>query len=407
MYSERKMSILLTGVRLKKRGFLAAMIPYFPFFTWYYVFSYYLLKFIADGSTESFLIFNAIFNFIISLALILGSYLFHRVKKTSIIYAWSIFSSIGTILITIAPIHVFGLVIFLLLGAVFGISLLAFFTYFWELTVPEERGRVAGLIGFIFLPIFPLVVILANSLDFFSTAILCIILNLVILSIKPLNPEKISALTTKKGVKEFNPEKREILFYLIPWLIYSLVNNTFSQTISFHISQYFSSSSLILVFIILQDIGGCLGAITGGIIADFFGRRLSLAFGLTLYGISSAISGLSKSFEMFYLAFFGTGLTWGIFLILYSFEIWGDLANLETCAQRYLIGLATYYSTAGIGILISPKIIQIPLVLASITSCLLIFLSNIPLILAPELLPENFREKIRVEVYLRLVRGRK
>jgi len=382
------------------------MIPYFPFFAWYHVFSYYILKFVVGESSETFSIYYASFYFLVSFALILGSSFVHRIDKTSVTYACHILLSIGTIFIALAPTRMLKLMIYFLSGVIFGIGLLTFFTIFWDLTVPEERGRVAGLIGSFFLPIFPFIVILADNLDFFRIAALCIILNLGSLTIKPLNPKKITMLTRKKDLKGYNPEKRTTLLYLVPWAIYSLINATLAKAVSFNVSQYVSPSSLMLLWH-LQVISGGLGAIIGGAIADFFGRRYSLALGLTLYGISSAISGLAKSYEMFSLMLIGTGLTWGILLTLYLFVVWGDLGTTETCTYGYSIGLAVFYSTAGVGSLFSTQLFQIPLVVASITNCLLIFLSNAPLILAPELLPSDFREKIRLKLYIHLLRRKK
>jgi len=398
------MSIFLTGIRLNKRGLMVAAIPCFPFLAWYYIFSNEVLKFIVDMSTKTFLIYNMSFNFLVSFTLILSSSLIRRIDKPSVIYAWSILSSIGMIFIVLAPTDTFKLAVYFLLGAVFGVGLLAFFTYFWDLTVPQERGRVAGLIGFVFLPILPLVSALARNLDFFGTAVLCIILNLWTLVIKPLNPEKTTLLITKKASEESNPEKRIVLLYSIPWMVSSLINATLAKVISIHISQYLLSQML---FGVLQVIGGGLGAIIGGVIADFFGRRPSLTFGLTLFGISSAISGLANRYEVFYLIGIGTGLTWGILSVLYLFVILGDLADVETCARRYSIGLATFYLTSGLGAFLSPLLLEIPLSVASSISSLLIFLSNIPLILAPETLPLDFREKIRLKFYIYLVKRKK
>ena len=335
--------------------------------------------------------------------MILSISLLRRIDKTSLIYAWSILSTIGTIFIILAPTVMLKLAIYLLLGIVFGIGVLAFFTFFWDLTVAEERGRVAGLIGFILLPVLPLVIALLRNLGFVRTAVLCIVLSLGTLAIKLFNPEKTSVLTTKKDLNVYDPSRRTILLYLIPWMIFSLVNITLHRTILFRVSQYFSPFSMMFLMH-LEVVGAGFGALIGGVISDFFGRRQSLAFGLTLYGISSAISGLSKSYEMFYLVFIGTGLTWGILLTLYSFVIWGDLATKERCAHRYSIGLAMFFSATGAGTLLSPQTFQISLMVASIASCLLIFLSNIPLILAPELLPSDFREEIRLKLYLSLVK---
>jgi len=397
--------IFSTGVRLNREGLIVLAISYFSFLVWYYVFSIEVLKFIVDISSKIFLTYNMFFNFLVSFTLILISSFIRRIDKTPVIYIWSVLSFIGMIFIILAPTDTFKLAIYFLLGVVFGTGLQAFFTIFWDLTVPEERGRVAGLIGLSFLPIFALIIPLARNLDFFKTAILCIILNLGTLAIRPSNAKKITMLTAKKDLGEFNPEKRTILLYSIPWAIFSLINATLAKVVSFHISQYFFPPQIWLW--ILQIVAGGFGAIIGGVIADFFGRKYSLGLGLTLYGTSSAISGLANTCEVSCFVVVGTGLAWGIFLVLFSFVIWGDLADIKTCARRYSIGLATFYFCAGIGVLLSPELLQVPLVVASTISSLLIFLSNVPLILAPEVLPLDFREKIRLELYIYLVKRKK
>lgn len=391
---------------MTRRGLVATAIPYFAFFTWYHIFSYDVLKFIVDKSTITFSICNASFNFLVSFGLILSSFFVRRIGKTSVIYSWSTLSSIGTILIILAPSDAFRLAIYFLLGIVFGVGLLAFFTFFWDLTIQEERGRVAGLIGSVLLPIFSLIYVSVNNLHFFTTAVLCFILSLGTLTIKSLNPKKTTILTGKTNQKGYTPERRTIIAYLIPWVIFSSINVSLAKTVSFRILLYFSTSCSILLWIV-QVIAASLGAIIGGVIADFFGRRPSLAFGLSLYGVCTALSGLAKTYEMFLIVFINNGVTWGILLVLYSFVIWGDLATKETCAHRYSIGLAIFYSAAAVGTLFSSELLQIPLMVATVASCLLIFLSNIPLFLAPELLPPDSREKIRLKLYIYLAGKKK
>jgi MFS family permease len=229
---------------------------------------------------------------------------------------------------------------------------------------------------------------------------LSVILSLGTLVAILLRPEK-AVLTAKKDERGNHSEKRTVLLYSIPWILFSLINATLAKNISLNILQQVPSS-FYLFLTILQAIGVIFGAICGGIIADFFGRRLSLAFSLTLYGISSALAGLTKINEILSFVYVANGLSWGILLILYSLVVWGDLANKENCAKMYSIGLIILYSTIGVGFLI--PISQIPLVVSSLVSCLLIFLSNVPLILAPELLPSDFRERIKLKLHMDTVR---
>ena len=368
----------------------------------------YVLRHVVGSSAETYPMVNASFNFIIAITLLLSSFFIHRFNKIRIIYECSIATSILTILLLFTSSIVLRLIIIFVAGVFFSVGQLAFFTYFWSLTVSEERGRVAGLIGFFSLPFYYIVCLMAETFDFSGTVMLGVILSLGILAIKFLRPEKKAMLTTKKDEKGYHPEKRTILLYSVPWILFSLINATLARNMSLHVSQQ-RSIFLLHVSLVLQLVGAVFGALGGGIIADFFGRRLSLVFSLTLYGISSALVGLVENYEMFCFVYFANGLSWGILLTLYLLVVWGDLANKESCAKRYSIGLIIFYLATGVGILLTNQISQIPLVISSLVSCLLIFLSNIPLILAPELLSSDFREKIKLKLHMNAVRkiGRK
>jgi predicted MFS family arabinose efflux permease len=351
---------------------------------------------------------NASFNFIIVITLLLSNFFIRGYNKMRIIYKCSIATSIVTILLLFTSNIVLRLIFSFLAGTFFSIGQLTCFTYFWSLTVSEERGRVAGLIGFFSLPFYYVVdFLMARTFDFSGTVMLSVALSLGILVVKLLRPEK-EVLTAKKGERVSYPEKRIVLLYLIPWLLFSSINATLSRNISLYVLQQVPSS-FYLFLTVLQAIGAFLGALGGGIIADFFGRRLSLAFSLTLYGISTALGGFVGNYELLCFMYVASGLNWGILLTLYLLVVWGDLANEESCAKRYSIGLIIFYLATGIGSILTNQISQIPLVISSLVSCLLIFLSNIPLILTPELLSSDFREKIKLRLYKNALRkiGRK
>ena len=398
----------MTDVVLTKRGLLVTTILYSTFFTWYGVFPVYVLRHVVGSSSETNLMVSASFNFIIAITVLLNSFSIHRFNKMRIVYESSIVTSIVTVLLLFTPSIILRLIIIFVAGVFFVIGQLAFFTYFWNLTVSEERARVAGLVGFFSLPIFYIVSLMAETLDFSGIVTLGVVLSLGTLVIKLLRPEKKEMLTAKKDEKGYHPEKRIILLYSVPWAIFSLINATLARNISLYVSQSVPFSHY-MVLVALQLVAAVLGALGGGIIADFFGRRLSLVFSLTVYGIGSALVGLVENYMMFYFAYIANGLNWGILLTLYFLVVWGDLANKESCAKRYSIGLIIYYLATGVGSLFTPQISQIPLITSSLVSCLLIFLSNIPLILAPELLSSDFRERIKLKLYMNVVRkiGRK
>jgi hypothetical protein len=397
-----RVEVFLSGVRLSKRNLAAFAIPGCSFFAWYNVLSYRILSYIVGESNETFLSWYGSLFFSMSFGTMLACFLMQRVSKTSLVATWSLFSSVGTILITLIPNTTLRIAIFLLLGAVFGIGLLAFLAFFWEKTVAWERGRMSGLIGFISLLIFPLVYVSVENPDFSVTLILSVILNSAIMAVRFLHPKRETVQSGRRDLEKYT-EKRTVLLYTIPWLAFSVINTTLGKTISFHVLNQFNPTSVALL-VTIQFVGGSIGALLGGLMADFVGRRLSLATGLVLYGVSSAISGLAQSYEPFLLSHIGIGLTWGIFLTLYLFVVWGDLANVETRLRMYSIGLVIYYSATGVGSFFGSQFSNIPLTVASIISCLVIFLSNIPLLFAPELLPQDFRERIRLKSYLSFIK---
>jgi predicted MFS family arabinose efflux permease len=399
---DEKLSAMKYGVLLTKRGLILILIFFFIFYTSYFVFFLYVPRYVIL-STGNRLIIQASFNFIISITLLVTSFFIHRINKLRVIYACSIVTLTLAILLFFASSNIFRLTFIFAIVPFFSIGQLAFFMYFWNLTVPEERGRVAGLSGFVSL-VFYLIMYsaVAGTLDFHRTVVLGIILSLGALVAISLMPRK-AVLTAKKDERGNYPEKRAVLLYSIPWVLFSLINATFAKSISFHISQQVPSFSY-LILIILQTTAAILGTFCGGVAADFFGRRVPLAFSLTLYGISSALVGIANNYTLLYFVYVANGLSWGILLAIYGLVIWGDLANKENCAKMYAIGYITFYVSQGIGLFPLEIISQIPLVVSSLVGCLLIFLSNIPIFLAPELLPLDFREKIKMKLHMEAVK---
>lgn len=396
-----KLSIALTGVRLTKRSFLVIMILFVSFFSWYFSFSLSVLQRITGLST-TFSVISASFNFVIALTLLLGSFFINRFNKVHVIYGYSITTSIACFLLLAISAAVLRLIIVFAAGIFFSIGQLAFFAYFWSLTTSVERGRVAGFAGFFALPFAYILGLIADISSFSGTIVLGIILSLSALAIRLLDPEKKAIPKTVKGENGYHAEKRTILLYAIPWVLFSLINATLARNISFNLSQI--PSSFLIFLLVLQMTASGFGALSGGIIGDFFGRRLSLSLSLTLYGISTAIGGLLQSYDALCFVYAANGFSWGIIWTMYISVIWGDLADKESCAKRYSLGLTIFYLATSVGLFLTPQITSVPLIASALVGCFLIFLSNLPLVLAPELLSSDFREKIKLKLHIKAVK---
>ena len=202
--------------------------------------------------------------------------------------------------------------------------------------------------------------------------------------------------------KHIKIEKRNLIIYLVPWIAFSLINVTTAKIITFYALNYVTP-----LFLILQIVIGALGALVGGAISDFIGRKKILAFALTLFGISSVLSVFVNISTLANFMFINTGFTWGMLSTLYLFVIWGDLADKKTNSYTYSIGLATFFATTGLGALLTPEIQKISFFTASIINCLVVFISNIFIILAPEILPSDIREKNYIRLYMYLIKRKK
>jgi MFS family permease len=167
------------------------------------------------------------------------------------------------------------------------------------------------------------------------------------------------------------------------------------------IVQQLISPSLYFSLRSVQVIGVIFGVLLGGIVADLLGRRFSLVFSLTFFGFCTALVGLFASDLVFLVVYGASGLSWGILFVLYIFVVWGDLSNQDNRIRVYSIGLITYFLSLGVGFSVE---VSVPIFQSALLSVLLIFLLNLPLIFAPELLPSYILDKIRMKRHMGTVK---
>ncbi|MGD0996423.1 MAG: hypothetical protein ABR909_12985 [Candidatus Bathyarchaeia archaeon] len=390
------MSLLKSGIAISKGNLI------FSIYSFFYLFTFYIILTSLPNlsiSTNYRLIVVAALNFEICIAILISSFFIKKINKL-------IFAYIIPLLIIIMSIFLFltnwpfTLIIIFAIAPLLSIELVIFFNHFQEITLSSERARTAGIIAFVTLPfIFILTLMRQSSMNSFYSLIFIIVLNLGIIFLFFLRPN-IKSINEKKEVGNYF-EKKVIFFYLFPWILFSIINVTLAEDASIYILEQ-TSASFHLFLVALQVIGVNFGAVIAGFFADFFGRRITLALSLTLYGTSSVLVGMFTTNGAFSLMYFINGMSWGILFVLYIFVVWGDLANKDNCAKMYSFGLITYFSSLGIGLLIPRTFL--PISTSSLLTCLIIFLSIIPVFLAPELISSDFIEKIRLKRHINVIK---
>lgn len=389
----RKLEHFTFDVNLTKRGFFVLLIPYLTVSSWFYSFDFLLNKFVISTWAQP------LFAFSIVLALILGPFILKKTPRLYLLYTWAFFATIASFLLMLTSISVHFLMLISVLGFVFGLGLLSYLTWFCSLTTVMDRGRVGGTIVFVTLMVFHIFLSFVSSLSLFEGLITCSLFSVSTLVIIGLKPHETRKLTYRPYDISFNSHGlRAFIFYAIPWIAFCLINSTFSKI---PMSIYALEFSEVLQYsIVLQYISACLGAFIAGVLCDRVGRRITLSMGLVSYGTAAAVSFFVNVSKPIILTHFATtGFSWGVFLVVYYLVLWGDLASKNNRGILYAVGLTPFYLSTGLGYVIFPIVSQVPPSIAAPVSSIIIFLCNVPLLLAPEVLPQK-SSKAQIKWYM-------
>lgn len=350
---------------------------------------------------------SASFSFFAALSIFIGVYLRGKTDMDLFFtYAWSLTAPIITISLAFAS-QIWFLIAMCLLGALYGNFLTRFFVSFSDLTAIRERGRVGGFIGSISILVMSLLTVVSIFIGFFGSVVLCSLLSIcsfLTTKLSAIDPPTLNV-QRKSSPKTNSDSRRDFLLYLIPWLIYNLINSISGPYGTTSLIERFQIS--IVAVLVLSEITSCTGALLGGFAADIYGRKKALYIGLASYGISSAFSGLIyweiQNRLLVFLLFALNGFSWGIFLVLYFFVVWGDLSNTSNSLSNYA-GLGIYPLIVGLSNFL-PSATQIAPQTLDFINCALIFSSNIFIAAANELLSPELRKEIDIFVYLEQVKA--
>ncbi len=275
-----------------------------------------------------------------------------------------------------------------ILGFSFGFGFPSCLAYFADVVPTVRRGRMSS-VGFFFasLGTFLMAFLFQNfdiiQLTIFTTfwSIFWSLLNFFLMRKK-----------TKREINEnvrlsfLNIIKNKpVYLFLISWSMFCLVdgleepilNNYFgSQFYSFILPFY---TLIVAIFIII-----------GGFISDFIGRKYAIIYGFISIGFAYAFMGIAPSLEIFWFLFFIVdAIAWGMFFPIFLIIIWGDLSSPEDREKYYVIGTFPFFLSIILRLILKEYLILIPASAAFSFASFFLFLAVIPLMFAPETLPEK------------------
>ncbi|MFB3888034.1 MAG: hypothetical protein ACE14S_00965 [Candidatus Bathyarchaeia archaeon] len=271
-------------------------------------------------------------------------------------------------------------------GTYFGLGMPATMGFFAASTSIENRSQLAGITFLTVGMAFSVIGIAATDVAIVGAALAAIrIMGLLFLFLL-----KFGSLTLQEHSRASYISivtNKSFMLYFVPWCMFSLVNY---MTIPL-MGKFFSEGEDFIRFSsILENILVAIFTVVAGFLASMYGRKRLTIIGFALLGIGYAVLGLTPhSIETwsFYIAV--DGIAWGIFYTMFLFTLWGDLAEMRNAEKFYVIGALPYLFSNFMRVLFGTIISSIPSTAIFSFASVFLFLAVLPLIYAPETVPEK------------------
>jgi len=394
----------LVGHSIVRKDFFTVFILLFNSIVWLYV-TPIIIGNILNGLnatyTQNLSIWATYYATLIG-SIIAGSILSKKTNRLTFLYLWIILgaaTSLSPALINnFTVIH--ALIISILLGVSSGLGIPSCWAYFADCTLVENRGRIGGIIlltSNLFAPLFVISYMMVNLIVGSIIFAVWRGSGLIIFFLKP--DEKIASEMKKNDSFTLILRDKSFLLYFVAWFMFCLVDRL-GQPI---LKSFFGDFHYLIVMI--GPIIGGFSAFIGGVLSDRIGRKRVLLYGFVTLGIAYAIISIVPATIVswyFYLIVvsISTGILWVIFFLI----VWGDLSQYGTREKYYVIGAIPLYLTNIIQLFSTPYITLIPETSVFSLASFFLFLAVLPLLYAPETLPEK---KIRLRKLRKYVEAAK
>jgi len=176
--------------------------------------------------------------------------------------------------------------------------------------------------------------------------------------------------------------------------MFSLVNYL---GVPFQPNPNVSASNLLLIQI------GFMGAfaVVGGFFLDSVGRKRVAIAGFAMLGIGTAVRSLSSDVLSLLFNAVIDGIAWGFLLVLFILTLWSDLSYSSASDKYYALGVLPFFASMLLEFTVGQYVVDHfeASALFSFTAFFL-FLAVLPLVYAPETLPEKITQKRQLESYI-------
>jgi MFS family permease len=271
-------------------------------------------------------------------------------------------------------------------------------TYFADHSTTENRGKTGGIVFLSFFLSAAILAVAFTQLNFTMSVLLLAlwrILGLVAFIPLQMNPESNAEKKKRVSFGEVFQDK-SLRLYIAAWTIFNLVDSFEWSIWGRNLAPSLSTVAVI------GPILGSVAAFIGGVLSDRVGRKKVVICGFVILGLAYGALGIAPDFLFswyFYLAV--EGIAWGVLLVTFLFAIWGDLSQHGGTEKYYVIGAAPYFFKGIVDSIVTASAPESPkeYVAFSLAS-LLLFIAVLPLLFAPETMPEKKIEIRRLKGYV-------
>jgi len=392
----------LQKISIFKRDFLAIFVVVANTFVWYtliYIFMSDIINSLDVTSIEA-LEISAFFYVGIAFSAILNPIIARRFIRGFFLLSWIVLGTCASATLFIFEIYmpISAFLISLFLGFSIGIGLPSSLAYFADNTNVENRGKLGGIIW----AAAGIVTLLISLLFyFFNINILTGILILVVLRISGvlfffLKPKQETFKLERNPSYSSILNDRHVLLYLIPWIMFCLINWIESPIVAEKFGQEFFRFITFAEF----TISGIF-AFLGGLFSDLVGRKRIIIIGFIMLGVEYAVLSFSEVLTLSqYIYIFFDGISWGMFAVVFFIVLWGDLARDGLKEKYYVVGGLPYLLASFLEVLIRQNVKSIPVNTTFSLASFFLFLAVLPLIYAPETLPEKKIQERQIREYV-------
>jgi MFS family permease len=389
---------------IAKKDFLILAILFFSIFGWFYMAQPMINLILSKTNVteiQKFIVWTGFYGTIIGSS-VLGAILSNKINRQKFLASWIFFGMIASSLPALINIFTFPLIfiISIFLGASFGFSMPSFLAFFAESTIVENRGRIGGIAFMIGILIVPILAILFTEFSLASISIIFAAMRGIGLTLFVLKSEKKTSSETKRNISFVSIIRdRTFFLYFIAWFIFPLIDRVEEPILIQFLTEW--NTNLISLMEIVEPIVAIISVVIGGLLCDWIGRKKIILSGFVAMGIAYALVGFAPRFDIsWYIYFIVDGLAWGILLLIFVIILWGDLSQPGTQEKHYAIGSIPFFLSSIIPMLLTESFIRkIEVSAAFSVASFFLFVAVMPLVFAPETLPEKKMELRRLRKF--------